>query len=196
MQAERSHLLVPVWWSSRLQSPTSTQLDGPVSFVVPGVAESSEAFLISLTGLQRVPHQRVTGGIHVALEELPFDSLIMLSDDPRAISQVTRYLRRIAPRAAKFDANWQSFGCKRQSDCKPAPSPSHPLMIKRKQLSSVRKTNSQPAIVFWPSPTSNLLINVPQQSSRPSTLGKAKFASNWVPAHTAYRPIMSAAVAR
>ena len=102
MQAERSHLLVPVWWSSRLQSPTSTQLDGPVSFVVPGVAESSEAFLISLTGLQRVPHQRVTGGIHVALEELPFDSLIMLSDDPRAISQVTRYLRRIAPRAAKI----------------------------------------------------------------------------------------------
>jgi len=116
MQAERSHLLVPIWWSLNMQSPYSpgnalerTQFPGksrrargPVSFIVPGVAESSEAFLLTLGGIQRLQHERVTGGVRVSLEALPFDSVLMFSDDPQAIAQVTRYVRRIAPRATKI----------------------------------------------------------------------------------------------
>ncbi len=102
MQAERSHLLVPIWWSLDLKSRIQTQTTEPVSFIVPGVAETSEAFLVTLGGLQRVRHKRVTGGVRISLEELPFDSVLMLSDDPQAISQVTRYVRRISERAAKI----------------------------------------------------------------------------------------------
>ena len=102
MQAERSHLLTPVWWSSNMQSSTHPRTAGPVSFIVPGVAESSDVYLVSLGGMQRVGHQRVTGGIQVSLEQLPLDSFLLFSDDPQAISQVTRYVRRIAPRAAKI----------------------------------------------------------------------------------------------
>ena len=102
MQAERSHLLVPVWWSSRFQPSASDRSQGPLSFVVPGVAESSEAFLVTLGGILRVRHKRVTGGIRIALTEIPLDSFLFLTDDRRAISQVTRYVRRAAPRATKI----------------------------------------------------------------------------------------------
>lgn len=102
MQAERSHLLVPVWWQQDLQSAIHPRSAGPLSFVVPGVAESSEAFLVTPGGIQRVRHRRVTGGVRVSLEELPLDGFLLLSDDQRAIAQITRYVRRIAPRAAKL----------------------------------------------------------------------------------------------
>ncbi len=102
LQSERSELLVPVWWSLEFDAVTHPRIAGQVSLIVPGVSESSEAFLVTLAGMRRVPHKRVTGGVRVTLEELPLDSFILLSDDPQAIAQVTRYLRRIAPRAAQI----------------------------------------------------------------------------------------------
>ena len=102
MQAERSHLLVPVWWSQDWQAATHPRSPGPVSFVVPGVAESSEAFLVTLGGVQRVRHKRVTGGIRISLDHLPFDGFLLLSDDRQAIAHVTQYVRRIAPRATEL----------------------------------------------------------------------------------------------
>ena len=102
LQAERSHLLVPMWWSARLRSPTTMREAGPVSFIVPDVSESSDAYLVTLSGLQRVRHQRVTGGVRVTVPHLPFDSFVLFTDDPQAIAQVSRYLRRIALQATKM----------------------------------------------------------------------------------------------
>ncbi len=102
LQTERSHLLVPVWWSQSMQSEVHPREPGPVSFVVPGVGESSEAFLVTLGGVERVRHRRVTGGIRISLEQLPLDAFLLLSDDRQAIAQVTQYVRRIAPRATKI----------------------------------------------------------------------------------------------
>jgi len=109
MQAERSHLLVPIWWSLDMHTSLHPRQTGPVSFIVPSVAESSEAFLVTLAGMQRLRHERVTGGIRVSLEALPFDSFLLLTDDQQAISQVTRYLRRIAPRATKIRRELANF---------------------------------------------------------------------------------------
>ncbi len=113
MQAERSHLLVPIWWSLDMNASAHPRKRprkrGQVQFVVPGVAESSQAFLVTLAGIERLRHERVTGGIRVSLEELPFDSFLMFSDDPRAIAQVTRYVRRIAPRATKIRRELANF---------------------------------------------------------------------------------------
>ena len=113
LQAERSHLLVPIWWSDNLQSVSAATAAGPLSFVVPGVAESSEAYLLTLGGPQRLRHQRVTGGVRISLERLPADGLVLLTDDPAAFSQVSRYLRRGAPRATQLRRNlaamhWQT----------------------------------------------------------------------------------------
>jgi hypothetical protein len=113
LQAERSHLLVPIWWSDNLTSVNAPPATGPLSFVVPGVADSSEAYLLTLGGPQRLRHRRVTGGIRISLERLPADGLVMLTDDPSAFSQVARYLRSCAPRATQLRRNlaarhWQT----------------------------------------------------------------------------------------
>ncbi|MCG8449520.1 MAG: hypothetical protein MI725_08075 [Pirellulales bacterium] len=101
-QVERSHLLVPVLWSDNLHSVEPSETQGPVSFVVPGVAESSEAYLLTMVGPQRLRHQRVTGGIRVSVDKLPHDAFLLLTDDQQAFSQVARYLRRKGPRAARI----------------------------------------------------------------------------------------------
>ena len=113
LQAERSHLLVPIWWSDNLTSVNAPSATGPLSFTVPGVAESSEAYLLTLGGPQRLRHQRVTGGVRISVDRLPADGLVMLTDDPSAFSQVARYLRQCAPRATQLRRNlaaahWQT----------------------------------------------------------------------------------------
>jgi len=102
LKAERSHLLVPIRWQS---SMVSTQGPGPtseLSFTVPGVGESSEAYLLTLGGTTRLRHRRVTGGVRVTVKSLPTDAFILLTDDPQAFSQVARYLRKIAPAATRL----------------------------------------------------------------------------------------------
>ncbi len=100
LQAERSHLLVPMRWSDNTRTATSNE--GPVSLLVPGVPESSEAYLLTACGAQRLRQKRVTGGIRVSLDHQLTDEFILLTDDTRAFSQITQYLRRQAPRAAKL----------------------------------------------------------------------------------------------
>jgi hypothetical protein len=101
-QAERSHLLIPVAWSRNFQSQHSFPVSGAVSYVVPSVGESTDAYLITLAGVKRLQHERTTGGLRVSAESLPPDGIIMLTSDPQAFSQVSQYLRRIAGRAARL----------------------------------------------------------------------------------------------
>ena len=99
-QAERSHLLVPVGWSRDFRSQQSFHVPGAISFVVPGVAETTDVYLLSLGGAKRLRHERTTGGLRVSADSLPPDGLIMLTSDPQAFSQVSQYVRKIARRAA------------------------------------------------------------------------------------------------
>lgn len=101
LQVERSHLLVPVHWSEPVRN-LRPPVAGPVSFVVPAVAESSEAYLLTSAGPRRLRRQRVTGGIRVTVDQLPHDAFLLLTDDQQAFSQVTAYLRRQAPRTARI----------------------------------------------------------------------------------------------
>jgi hypothetical protein len=108
-QAERSHLLVPVSWARNFRSQQSFHVPGAVTFIVPGVAETTDVYLLTLGGAKRLRHCRTTGGLEVAVESLPLDGLIMLTSDPRAFSQVSQYLRSIAPRAARLERDTTAF---------------------------------------------------------------------------------------
>lgn len=100
MQAERSHLLIPISWSRDFRSQQELHVSGPVSFVVPGVAESADVYLLSLANAERVRHERTTGGLRISVDSLPPDGVIMLTSDPQVFSQVSQFLRSIAGRAA------------------------------------------------------------------------------------------------
>jgi hypothetical protein len=101
-QAERSHLLIPINWSRSFRSQQSLYVEGPVSFVVPGVAETTDVYLLTLAGTKRLRHERTTGGLQVFVESLPADGMIMLTSDPQAFSQVSQYLRKIGGRASRL----------------------------------------------------------------------------------------------
>jgi hypothetical protein len=101
-QAERSHLLIPINWSRNFRSQQSLYVDGPVSFVVPGVAETTDVYLLTLAGTKRLRHERTTGGLQVNVDSLPADGMIMLTSDAQAFSQVSQYLRKIGGRATRL----------------------------------------------------------------------------------------------
>jgi hypothetical protein len=101
-QAERSHLLIPINWSRNFRSQQSLYIEGPVNFVVPGVAETTDVYLLTLAGTKRLRHERTTGGLQVFVESLPADGMIMLTSDAQAFSQVSQYLRTIGGRATRL----------------------------------------------------------------------------------------------
>ncbi len=115
-RAERSFLLAPIRWSQNIGSTPRPSEPGPVSFLVPSVAESSDAYLITLGGPQRLRHKRVTGGIRVEVDTLPNDGLLLLTDDSGAFSQVSRYLRNNLPRAAQLRRELAAFRLQQATD--------------------------------------------------------------------------------
>jgi hypothetical protein len=108
-QAERSHLLIPVSWARNFRSQQTFHVPGSVTFIVPGVAETTDVYLLTLGGAKRLRPRRTTGGLEVTVDSMPLDGLIMLTSDPRAFSQVSQYLRSIAPRAARLERDCTAF---------------------------------------------------------------------------------------
>jgi hypothetical protein len=109
LKTERSHLIVPLRWgrhdskSNGPAKPTNSGQKNPGQhcFDLPGVPETSEAYVISVSGSHRVPGRRVTGGLRVSVDDLPDDAFLLITEDGFAYSHVERYLREHAPRAAQ-----------------------------------------------------------------------------------------------
>lgn len=113
LKVERSHLIVPLRWprgaheTHQLSGAAGAPGDfnapsGGTIFVLPGVPETAEAYLLSIAGSSRLPTRRVTGGLEIAVERLPDDAFVLLTEDGFAFSQIERYLREHAPRAARM----------------------------------------------------------------------------------------------
>ncbi|MCA9259084.1 MAG: hypothetical protein KDA61_07785 [Planctomycetales bacterium] len=96
--AERSYLLLPLRWGDSEGAGVHT-IDG-VSFVLPGAAESAEAFLLTMTGAERLRTRRVAGGLSVAVDALPAEAVLLVTEDAAAAAQVEAYLRRHAKQSA------------------------------------------------------------------------------------------------
>ncbi len=90
LQTERARLLMPLRSARGDQYVVEEGNGGEATFVVPGVPESNEAFELSSAGLRPLPHRRVTGGMSVTLREIKPTNLIVLTQDPVVISNLTR----------------------------------------------------------------------------------------------------------
>ena len=111
LQRDHSRLLLP------LRSPPSAQhvlgqpgssaaagqpASSTVSFVVPGVPETNSAYLMTPGGLQPIRPKRVAGGVLVALEQFDLGSLVLLTDDPKTVQDVSRQIARVGRRIAEL----------------------------------------------------------------------------------------------
>lgn len=115
LSVERSHLVVPMRWSDSGvgAEPNGDSLTpgkgmrlahdptNPITFLLPNVPESCEAYLLSIAGPRQLSTRRMTGGLSIAVGHLPDDAFVLLTDDGQAFSHVEAYLRRCAPRAAQ-----------------------------------------------------------------------------------------------
>ncbi len=101
LQAERARLLVAVWSAPRSQHVAGQAAGRGVSFVVPGVPESCEAYQLLPGGVPPLVYKRVALGMRVTLDEFGLTGLVLLTQDPRAMTELTRRAGEIGKRAAE-----------------------------------------------------------------------------------------------
>jgi hypothetical protein len=99
LQTPRAQLLLPLCVGPQCQfavvPPTATAL----SFKVPGVPESSNAYEFSPAGLRPLAQRRVAGGILVLLGEGQRPAAVLFTQDVAVVDSLTRRLARVERRA-------------------------------------------------------------------------------------------------
>ncbi len=91
LQAERARLLVPTSRAAS-ESDATTAAKKSIAFVVPGVPESNEAFLLSPVELRSLNSKRVAGGTRVTVDRSAAGMLLMTEDS----TVIANYRKRIA----------------------------------------------------------------------------------------------------
>ena len=93
-------LLIPLDWKRGEQIVSGPANGEKVSFVVPGVPESNDAYELTPCGWRQLAHQRVAGGFRVVLEPLGTRAMVVMTQDPRVISRLAKRIDRFGPRAS------------------------------------------------------------------------------------------------
>lgn len=107
---DRARLLIPIWAGPAAQVVPGQAASRQITFVVPGVPESNNAYLLTPGSLKPIRHKRVTGGVQVTLDDFSLSSRVVLTQDPLIISSLTKRAARIARRAAELQrqlAGWK-----------------------------------------------------------------------------------------
>lgn len=102
LATDRARLVIPLWVGDGAQCVPGQAATQIVSFVVPGVPETFSAYLLAPGGLQPLKRERVTRGVKVTVENFALSSLILLTQDPLAISSLSRRVAAITPQAAEL----------------------------------------------------------------------------------------------
>jgi hypothetical protein len=100
---DRSRLLIPIDFqtsiseahSNRAISASSLPTAASISFVVPGIPDSSQAFAITPAGLRLLDAKRVAGGTRITLDG--FDEAAVITQDSQVISGLRQLFDRDGP---------------------------------------------------------------------------------------------------
>lgn len=99
---DRSHLVLPIRYVPHSQFAAGASNTQTISFVIPGVPDSSEPFLITSSRLKPLRRKRVAGGMRVTLNDFSLTSAIVMTQDPLVIRQLTRQLAEQRVRRSRF----------------------------------------------------------------------------------------------
>ncbi|MCE9547035.1 MAG: hypothetical protein K8T25_16295 [Planctomycetia bacterium] len=102
LQTDRARLLLAMRLGRGDQFVIDESRGGEVTFVVPGVPESNDAFELTPAGLRPLPHRRVTGGMSVTMRNPPPAAFVLLTQDPLVIDSLSRLATQERPRAAEL----------------------------------------------------------------------------------------------
>lgn len=102
LRTNRALLVVPRKVAANLSAEKSEPSDGEIAMIVPGAPEASEVFELSPTGIRPLRHRRVNGGTRVTLDQLDSSTMVMMTQDPVLIGELTRRLAEQAERTARL----------------------------------------------------------------------------------------------
>jgi hypothetical protein len=88
--SQQSHLILLTQIARHSQFVMAPPRVQRMSLIVPGVPESSDAYLLSPTGIRPLSHRRVTGGIGVAIEDLSWASAVVFTSDPLVYARLAK----------------------------------------------------------------------------------------------------------
>ncbi len=103
LQTDRARLMLPMWMGRGGQYVPGQAAANAVSFVAPGIPESSDAFEVTPAGMRTLHPKRVTGGTRITLDEFGLTSLVVLTQDPAVLSRLRQRLTATAPRAVELE---------------------------------------------------------------------------------------------
>jgi hypothetical protein len=102
LHTQRAHLLLPLWLQPGSQCVPGQSAGHQITFTVPGIPETSDAYELTPGGLRRLPRKRVAGGMLVTLEEFGLTSLVLLTDNARVLGDLAQRLAAIRARTARL----------------------------------------------------------------------------------------------
>ena len=103
LQVERTRLLLLDTRPSDVAVPTKPLATSPPAgalFIVPGVPDSNQVFLLSPAAMQPLASKRVAGGVQFTVDRNSAD-LVLLTEDPNVIANFRERVSREGPRAAR-----------------------------------------------------------------------------------------------
>lgn len=102
-RTDRARLLVPLWLGPRAQDVPGQSAADRVTFVVPGVPESSSPYLLLPNSLEPLDNERVAGGIRITIKEFGPTSLIALTQDPNVLGFLVERARQLGPQIVRLE---------------------------------------------------------------------------------------------
>jgi hypothetical protein len=105
LQVERTRLLVLDARVTDVDISTKPSIASPpanVTFIVPGVPDSNQAFLLSPASLQPLASKRVAGGVQITVDR-NVASMVLFTEDANVISNFRARVSRDGPKAARLE---------------------------------------------------------------------------------------------
>lgn len=107
LHVDRARLLIP-FEAAGDKPATSARPPAPakeITFIVPGVSESSQAYYITPVALTAAATSRVAGGTRFTIPAAS-DGLVVLTEDPQVIQAIRQKITRQAPQLARLERDF------------------------------------------------------------------------------------------
>lgn len=100
LQSDRTRLLVPIWRERDSQFAVGAVVEGPLHYIVSGIPETYDAYLLTPGRLQPLNAERVAGGMRVDLDEANLNTLVYFGESDDIYAQIEARSKEIGPQAA------------------------------------------------------------------------------------------------
>ncbi len=102
LQADRARLMLPLYSGRFSQCVPGQAAANEITFTVPGVPESYDAYEITPGGVKSLKNGRKTAGLRVTLNEFDLLSAVLLTYDPLALNSLSKKIYASQRRAAEL----------------------------------------------------------------------------------------------